>query len=364
MGVCRVKIGRFYQICISIILVLLILYLMSKLDFVYRPVLLAFNMLLLPFVVSFFFYYLFRPLVTQLHKWNLPKWLAVLLLFILIFSVFALLIVLVWPPLQSQTQEFLNNLPALASAVQDQIDYLQQQSIAGFSLKELDLTTKVSTYLEQFINYASTYLQGAVSIVTTVFLVVGTVPVLLYYMLKEDRKGYTSFVRFSPAKYRGDAIEIFNSIDKMLSEFVIGRVVCCLALGAFCYVGFLIVDLPYSLLLAIFVGSMNMIPYIGSIIGAVPCILIAFTDSFSSAVWVLVIILIAQQLEGNLISPFVYGRTMDIHPLTTIVVVLIAGAVSGIVGVMISIPVYMMAKIIILQIAEHYEKRAQPEGSP
>ncbi|CDN41719.1 hypothetical protein BN871_AJ_00710 [Paenibacillus sp. P22] len=55
---------------------------------------------------------------------------------------------------------------------------------------------------------------------------------------------------------------------------------------------------------------------------------------------------------------------MDIHPLTTIVVVLIAGAVSGIVGVMISIPVYMMAKIIILQIAEHYEKRSQPEGSP
>ena len=135
------------------------------------------------------------------------------------------------------------------------------------------------------------------------------------------------------------------------------------ALGAFCYVGFLIVNLPYSLLLALFVALMNMIPYIGPIIGAIPCLLIAFTDSYTSAVWVLVIILIAQQLEGNLISPMVYVRTMDIHPLTTIVVVLIAGAISGIIGFMISIPVYMIGKIIVLQIAEHYERKTQPNGN-
>ncbi|OXM16864.1 AI-2E family transporter [Paenibacillus herberti] len=357
------KIGRFYQVCISIILVLVILYLLSRLEFLYRPVMLAFNILLLPFVVSFFFYYLLRPLVTQLHKWKLPKWLAVLVLFIAMSTLVALLIVLVWPTLQSQTVGFVENLPVLAKGVQDQIDYLQEQRFGGFSLREIDLSSKVSEYLEQAINYASVYVQNAVSIVTTVSLVVGTVPVLLYYMLKEDRKGYTSFVRFSPTKYRADAIEIFNRIDKMLSEFVIGRVICCLALGAFAYIGFLLVDLPYSLLLAIIVGVLNMIPYIGSIIGSIPVILIAFTDSFSTAIWVLVILLLAQQLEGNLISPFVYGRTMDIHPLTTIVVVLIAGATSGIVGIMISIPVYMMGKIIILQIAEHFERKSQPDAS-
>ncbi|MCM3747173.1 AI-2E family transporter [Paenibacillus pasadenensis] len=357
------KIGRFYQACISVILVLVILYLLSRLEFLYRPVMLAFNILLLPFVVSFFFYYLFRPLVTQLHRWKMPKWLAVIVLFIFLFTVVALLVVLVWPTLQSQTVAFVENLPALATEVQNQLTFLQNQSFGGFSLQEIDFSSKVSEYLEQAINYASVYLENAVSIVTTLALVVGTVPVLLYYMLKEDRKGYTSFVRFSPVKYRADAIEIFNSIDKMLSEFVIGRVVCCLALGAFAYVGFLIVDLPYSLMLAIFVGAMNMIPYIGSIIGSIPCVLIAFTDSFTTAVWVLVIILLAQQLEGNLISPFVYGRTMDIHPLTTIVVVLVAGAVSGIVGIMISIPVYMICKIVILQIAEHFERKSMPDGA-
>ncbi|MGN7455401.1 AI-2E family transporter [Paenibacillus pasadenensis] len=357
------KIGKFYQACISIILVLVILYLLSRLEFLYRPVLLAFNMLLLPFVVSFFFYYLFRPLVTQLHKWRMPKWLAVLVLFVVMAAVVAMLVVLVWPTLQSQAEGFVENLPALAKEVQEQINYLQTQSFGGFSLAEIDLSSKLTGYLEQGINYLSTYLQNAVSVVATIALVVGTVPVLLYYMLKEDRKGYTSFVRFSPAKYRADAIEIFGSVDKMLSEFVIGRVVCCLALGAFAYIGFLIVDLPYSLLLALFVGAMNMIPYIGSIIGSIPCILIAFTDSFTTAIWVLAIILVAQQLEGNLISPFVYGRTMDIHPLTTIIVVLIAGAVSGIVGIMISIPVYMIFKIVILQIAEHFERKAQPDST-
>ena len=116
-----------------------------------------------------------------------------LLLFIIIFAVLALLIVLVWAAVQTQTQGFVKNLPALASSVQHQLDDLQGKSFAGFSLKEIDLTSKLTVYLEQFINYASTYAQNAVSIVTRyLLLVVGTVPVLLDYMLKGDRNGYTS----------------------------------------------------------------------------------------------------------------------------------------------------------------------------
>ncbi|WP_052702710.1 AI-2E family transporter [Paenibacillus beijingensis] len=348
-------IGKFYRICISIILVLLILYLLSKLEFLLQPLMAAFNVLLLPFVLSFFFYYLFRPIVALLHRWHLSKPLAILFLFVLIGSFMTLFLVLVWPTLQEQTMEFINNLPSLANSVQQQINLLAERKFVGTMIQNIDISSKVSGYLEQFVNTATAYLSNAVSWITSFIVVISTVPVLLYYLLKEDKKGYTSLVRILPKKYREDAITVVHDTDKMLSEFVLGRVVCCLLLGTLVYIGFIIIDLPYSLLLAVIVAILNMIPYIGSIIGAIPCILIAFTDSFVSAIWVLVIILIAQQIEGNLISPHVYGRTLNIHPLTTVLVVLVAGSVTGIIGVMISIPVYMAVKIIVLKIVERYE---------
>lgn len=348
-------IGKFYRICISIILVLLILYLLSKLQFLFHPILSAFNVLLLPFVLSFFFYYLFRPAVGLLHKWRLPKPAAILLLFLLVGGLISLFLALVWPTLQKQSMEFINNLPSLANSIQQQLNLLAKHRIVGSMMENVDLSSKVSEYLEQGVNTATDYLSNAVSWITSFIVIVSTVPVLLYYLLKEDKKGYTSLVRLLPKKYRADAIAIVHETDKMLSEFVLGRVVCCLLLGSLVYIGFLIVDLPYSLLLALVVAVLNMIPYIGSIIGAIPCVLIALTDSFATAVWVLLIILAAQQIEGNLISPHIYGRTLHIHPLTTVLVVLVAGSVTGVVGVMISIPVYMAAKIILLRIAERYE---------
>ena len=115
-----------------------------------------------------------------------------------------------------------------------------------------------------------------------------------------------------------------------------------------------IFDQPYSLLLAVICGITNIIPYVGPFIGAVPAIIVGLFISPFQALYMALSILVIQQLDGNLIKPLLFGKSMNIHPLTIILVLIGAGSVAGILGMLICIPVYAVIKTIILNIRKIY----------
>ncbi len=115
-----------------------------------------------------------------------------------------------------------------------------------------------------------------------------------------------------------------------------------------------IFDQPYSLLLAVICGITNIIPYVGPFIGAIPAIIVGLFISPFQALYMALSILVIQQLDGNLIKPLLFGKSMNIHPLTIILVLIGAGSVAGILGMLICIPVYAVIKTIILNIRKIY----------
>lgn len=145
---------------------------------------------------------------------------------------------------------------------------------------------------------------------------------------------------------------MLQDIDSALSGFIVTRVLLNVVLGAMLYVGFLIIGLPYSLMLAIISIPLNFIPYVGSLLAAVPVVIVGFIESPTMAIWSVVVIIIAQQIQDNVLSPIIYGKSLDVHPLTTVVLVLVGGDFYGIIGVLIALPVYMILKIIFLRIYE------------
>ncbi|GGF89432.1 AI-2E family transporter [Paenibacillus abyssi] len=357
--------GRFYQAAINIILVLIMIYLASKIDFVFRPFRLAFDIVVMPVIFSVFFYYILRPFVSKLHHLKMNKALAILLLYALMAGLFILFLFLVWPTLKSQITSFVESLPLLATDFQNQLQQLQNSEIVqGVDINESSLMNKLTDYLSDVINSASEYVSGAVSFITTFIIVISTVPILLYYMLKQDKEAYRKILHTFPPRLRSETRDTLLQIDKILSEFILGRVVLCVLLGIMVYIGFLIIDLPYSLMLALIVAFFNLIPYIGQILAMIPCLIVAFIDSPSSVIWVILIIMIAQQIEGNLLSPHIYGRKLDIHPVVTILLILIAGTISGIIGIMVAIPVYLIAKVILAKLYHHFIEPKISEHSP
>lgn len=342
--------SHLFRVFYVIIFVLLIVFLSTKVPFLFTPIAAMIKYMLLPIVLSGFFYYLFRPVINYLSAKKINRMLSVLLLYFVIAIIVALFSIAGWPTLQEQIENFIANLPNLMDEFNKQWITIQQEPFIFGILGDENTMASLSEYMNSGINKATDYVVNLVSAVTRFVIVIVTVPVILYYMLKEGERMIPAMLKLIPRRYRTEGQEVISEIDTMLSGFIVGRVLICFLLGIMVYAGFLIIGLPYSLLLAILTAVLNMIPYVGPILAAIPCVIIGFVESPSMAIWTLVIIIVAQQIESNLLTPVIYGKQMDIHPVTTIVLLLIAGDISGILGMLLIIPFYMIGKIIFLKI--------------
>lgn len=129
-------------------------------------------------------------------------------------------------------------------------------------------------------------------------------------------------------------------------------------IGTLAYIGYLIVGLPYAIVLALIVGITNIIPYLGPYIGAFPALIVALSISWKMALSVVVVNIIVQIFEGNVVSPQVVGRKLHIHPLFIIISLLIGGKLAGILGLILAVPVFAVLKVIVHHIVLYYTSRS------
>jgi predicted PurR-regulated permease PerM len=197
---------------------------------------------------------------------------------------------------------------------------------------------------------------GFISLISSFAIILFTFPIILFYMLKQDKLFGRKLVNIAPKRFQKDSREVVLEIDQALSGFIVGRVLVNLALGVLMYIGFLFIGLPYALLLTVVAVILNFIPFIGAIVSSIPIVIMGLVVSPSVAIWSLVIILVSQQIQDNLVAPYVFGKKLDIHPLTTIILVLGAGDLGGIIGILVIIPVYMIVKILLVRIYQMFFK--------
>ncbi len=345
--------SKYFRTSLSIIAFLLILYLGSKVMFLFTPLLSIINLLLVPMMLSGFMYYLLRPLVRFLEKHKLNRALSILLIYLVFAGLFVLFWILIWPTLREQFQNFIDNMPYLVEGMQNQFNQLRNDpSLSRFFSGDTDLSDKISEYVSNTITWMTNSMSNLIGVISSIVVVIATLPIILYYMLKDGHKLAPILLGLFPRKYRKEGQDMLGDIDSALSGFIVTRVILNVVLGIMLYIGFLFIGLPYSLLLAVISIPLNFIPYVGSLLASVPVLIVGFIESPSMAIWSLVIILVAQQIQDNVLSPIIYGKSLDVHPLTTVVIVLVGGDFFGIIGVLIALPVYMIAKIIFMRIYE------------
>lgn len=352
-GSCFLINNKFYRICTAIILLLLIVYLGEKVNFIFSPLTSLIHIIIIPLLIAGFFYYLLRPLVDYMERHKIKRALSVLIIYVVIALILAGFSVLVWPSLREQLMNFVENAPALVTSLSDQLNALERSNfVSRYLPDDSNLFSRLSDVLSQGITQVTDYVSGLFSVVSNLVIILATFPIMLYYMLKEGSKFGTNLTLLLPRHYRKDGEETVHEIDEALSNYIVGRVIVNVALGILMYIGFLIFGLPYALLLTVVSIILNFIPYVGALLAAIPVVIVAFIESPSMAIWSLVIIVIAQQIQDNLISPYVYGKQLDIHPLTTVILLLVGADLGNILGMIIVIPLYMILKIIVRKI--HY----------
>ncbi|MDW3784009.1 AI-2E family transporter [Staphylococcus saprophyticus] len=347
---------------IALLILFLLIKLVMEVHSVFTPFIIILQSVLLPLLLSSFLFYICLPFQKILEKNKIPRWGSITLIFIGLIIIIGFVIGYIGPLIAEQIENLINQIPALQHEV---------QHIINFSLDQMerlpnDVTDRINKMVQSMsdstANVLSNSLSYLTSFISTLFLLI-MVPFFLIYMLKDHER----FIPFIAKLFKGERkvfiVDLLKDLNDTLKSYIQGQVTVSIILGIILYIGYSIVGLNYTLLLVIFACVANMIPFLGPWMAFAPAGIIGIIQSPTIFIWVCIITLIAQQLEGNVITPNVMGKSLNIHPLTIIVVILAAGNLGGFVLILVAVPLYAVIKTIVRNVFHYREKIMEKANS-
>nr|WP_256441622.1 MULTISPECIES: AI-2E family transporter [unclassified Exiguobacterium] len=360
--------NKWFKALLWILTIFLVIWVGTKISFLFQPIKVMLALIFPPLIIAGIFYYFTLGIVDTLQKRVKRRGLAVLIVLLAFVGILTLIITLIGPILVKQVTEFVTSIPNLVVELRDQTLNLRDQLmdnrfISNWVQHNTELfdewTNEATSYIGTLFKSVSASVGTIFGVISSTVLIVVLVPFILVYMLLDGYKFPDSVVKLLPKGYEAETRNILHDMHVTVKHYVNGQVIVSLCVGLMSLIGFFISDIQYALLLALFCTVTNIIPYLGPYIGAVPAVIVGFIDDPIKALYAIITIVIAQQIESNLISPYVQGKTLKVHPLTIIIVLLVAGKIAGIIGVILAVPTYAVSKVVIQNIARIYRLRQQ-----
>lgn len=349
---------------VSILLISLLIFLnlfaFSKVAYMFSPIKDFLSIIGLPVILAGVLYYLVNPLVDWMERRKIPRLLGITWIFIVIGALIVWGITTLIPIIQEQTISIIKNWPIYWDNIVSQIDsWLRSDVLSEFQTQLNDfysnLLSNVSEQADGVLDSTFASIGSVVGAVTNIVIAVITMPFILFYLLKDGKSLPYHVMKMIPSKMRASTYHLLSEINIQISQYVRGQLVVALFVGLMFWIGFAIIGLEYAVTLGVLAGFLNLIPYLGSFLATVPAIVIALVDSPSMLIKVLIVFAIEQTIEGRVIQPQILGSNLEIHPLTIIIVLLSAGKIFGIPGVILGIPGYAVLKVIVVHIFRWYK---------
>ncbi|GAA0601815.1 AI-2E family transporter [Virgibacillus siamensis] len=297
-----------------------------------------------PFLTAGLIAYLLFPVIRKMNQYNMPKWLAILVIYVVFFGGSAYLIYRVYPAIVHQLGELKEQLPHLLKMYREFVYSLYEYTAflpEHVHDKMDELLFEMETYVE---NLLTNLVRGFTKIFDMIILLT-VIPVLVFYFLKDFSKMKEFMKRWVPEKYRDDLSQFVHSLDDSLGNYFRGQLLVCLVVSIVAFVFLYFLNINYALLLAVFIGITNLIPYFGPIIGAVPVVAITAATASELVLVVIIGLFVIQIIEGNLLTPYVMGKSIQIHPVAIIFALLVGGEFFGIIGMILAVPALTILKV-------------------
>lgn len=361
--------SRIFIGLVTILLSLLIILITSQVSFIFKPLKVFINVVSIPLIISLILYYLFMPVMKFLTKQGANRNQSILVVFLLIILLIAFFIIWLIPVLREQIGSLIEEFPNYYDAVSEQIShFFNSETYAQFSSfidsAVVNIENAIKSYSETFISRTVASLGSTVGAIASISLALITAPIMFYYLLKEDYKLPNQVMKFIPTKNRKTVRQMIREINEQLSLYIRGQLIVAMSVAMMFMIGYTIIGLPYGVALGIISGFLNIIPYLGSFLAMIPALIIAIVHSPMMIVKVLIIAFIEQTLEGRIISPKVLGNNLNIHPIVILIVLLTAGQLYGVTGVIIGVPVYAVLKVFLRHAFNYFKERTKLYEEP
>lgn len=356
---------------IEILAVTLLIFLLTKIGFIFEPINTLLALLFVPFIIAGFLYYIFIPIVQFVErKWKVKRSISAMLVIVLLLGIIYLIFASIIPNLINQLTSLITNSTKVYPQLKSWVEAFTNNprfAVLNNQINVNELLNKVNIsyvdILHNILNNITGSIGSIVGVISSIIMVMILVPILLYYMLKDGEK-VIPFLR--EHVLIEDKLNIFDLLQKM--NHTISRYISGVALDAFLvfvvvFIGYTLFGIQYAFLFAIFAGFTNLIPYAGPYIGVLPMIFTVAFDRPWTALFATAYVLVLQQIDGNVVYPKIIGNAIKIHPVTVMVLMLISGSLYGILGIIVAVPAYSLVKEIVKFINSLYRNHQSQKKS-
>jgi len=327
-------------------------------------------------VIGFVIAYILNPLVNGFGRLRIRRAPATVIIYIFVILLFVFGTYLL-TQVVAELASFVNTVPraldALVPLITNASDFFAswQERLPSFlvdrfgvSVDNADVSQEVearilgvfnqaadglAALLENILNQGPGFLlSGATGIFSTtlqVFLIL----VASAYFLNDFPRFIANFRRFVPVRYRPVYQDVSSKMDLAVGGYLRGQLLIAVILGLFIYLGLLLIGVRLALAISFLAAVLNLVPYLGPIVGSIPAILLALTTAtpFTSAALVIALFVVANQLEGNLLSPFILSKSTNLHPVTVLIAITLGLGAFGLVGALLAVPTVALVKVLL-----------------
>ena len=349
---------------VTVFLVALLLglniFILSKISFLFIPVIDFLSVVMLPVILSGLLFYLLNPLVDLMEKYKINRVLAISIIFVIIAIFLIVGLAVAIPNLQRQVVAFAQNVPTYLEDADRVIDDLVtkrlpddfrpqlEQVLANFSTQATAWASNISS---KAVNWVSALISGTSQVIVALIIM----PFMLFYLLR-DGKGLRDYItQFLPNKLREPVGKVLSDVNQQLSNYVRGQITVAVIVAIMFIFFFKIIGLRYAVTLGITAGILNLVPYLGSFLAMIPALVLGLIAGPVMLLKVIIVFIVEQTIEGRFVSPLILGSQLNIHPITILFVLLTSGSMFGIWGVLLGIPIYASAKVVISEIFDWYK---------
>ena len=308
--------------------------------------------ILSPLFMAVFIAYAIYPMVVRFERNGVKRHYAIIIIYIFAALSLAFFVIFIMPHVISNAKELFNTLPDIAGRYRELFNsYISRiktsrwpDEIKNMIFGELN----VGTGFVQ--NYASRAMKKSLAILASsigIFMNIVLSMIIAYYLLKDIEDIKRSTLMLAPKKMRNDLINLGRELNTIITNFIRGQLITALIVGLLETIGLYLVHVKYPFILGVIGGIANIIPFFGPVLGAIPAVALALLQSPTKALLAAAVFIVVQQIDNAFISPKIIEGKLGLHPITTIIAVLIGGEFFGILGMLLGVPVTAMIKVIL-----------------
>jgi len=305
-------------------------------------------------IAAIFFAYLIYPVVRWLNR-KLPLIVAILLVYATLVLLVVVALIVVVPALTADIAGLIKEYPLLVARVSDYIRHPRDPIVSRMPdwMKHeiLIAPERIVAWTRlhglETISHAMQLLLGTVAAVASVIVV----PVLAAYLLMDSENVKRNFIAVIPERRRDATLQILGELEQVIGGFIRGQLLVGLSIGVIITIALLLLHIPYAVLIGAIAGLLDFIPYVGPVLAFVPALFIAlFNNGPTAGLWVTLVFVAANQIEGHLIAPQIVSRSISLSPFAVLLAILVGAELGGVLGMFIAVPAAGMIRVLAIHV--------------